>query len=72
MKNRFDATYTVENAGSFWIDESDIDDDATEDDLRNVFQEAADYDLRINGSAYPNGESEFIEWARGVIEARKS
>lgn len=78
MANEFRGEYSIEGAGpdssvvSFRIPEREIEDDATEDDLREVFEQSMQHHFELNIYPYEENLSEFITWARGTIEARKA
>ena len=72
--HQFVGTYQVDDgyAGgsrprNFVIDEYEIEDDMTEDDLRNLFIECAQSDFEHNISFCCQNEDEFVEWAKDKI-----
>lgn len=78
MDDKFQVRYEVDDGyvgksrpQKFSIDESDIEDDMTEGDLRKFYQEQIDDDFERRIFAFGENEDEFIEWAQKIIKNRE-
>ena len=79
MSEKFNAKYSVDDgyAGAsrpqhFHIDESEVEDDMDQQDLRMLYSEMVLEDVENKVSAYGENEEEFISWAKEVIASRDS
>lgn len=52
------------------IDESDIEEDMGEGELRELYQDYVEEDFRQRISAYGQNEDEFVAWAKQIIAER--
>lgn len=75
---RFSATYTVADGYAnqrgrphhFNIHASDVEDDMTDDDLGGLYEHLMQEHFDQNICPEEGNVSEFIAWARGIIESR--
>ena len=80
MSNRrFPGRYELEDGyvgGSrtqrFSVGEDELDDDMTENDLRTLFYNMAEEHMHQNIGIAGLNEDEFVEWAQGILNARKA
>ena len=77
--NKFKAQYIVSNGKADWdqpqftsIRENYIHDDMDEQDLRDVYVYAIKEAFNARLCAIGENEDEFLEWAKGIIEARSN
>ena len=80
-ENAFEAQYQVEDGyvtgerpQTFEIYAEDLEDDASDDALREFYDKAIGEDFRDSGKIYPSSrrEGEFVEWAKAQIAERKA
>lgn len=76
--NGFEVTWSVEDGyvgkdrpQTLYIDESDIDSEMDDDELKKMFWDSIDDDFNQKISSYSRDESAFLDWAHTVIEAQK-
>lgn len=78
MSEEFDGTYEVEDgyAGGhrpqhFTVSADDLPDDASDDELQQVYYQAASDDFEQRISFCVDSAEDFIAWAREQLNARK-
>jgi hypothetical protein len=80
-ENAFEAQYQVEDGyvtgqrlQAFQINAEDLEDDASEDALREFYGKAISEDFLESGKVYPSSrmEDEFVAWAKAQIAKRKA
>ena len=80
-RNAFEAQYQVEDGyvtgerpQTFEIYAEDLEDDASDDALREFYDKAIGEDFRDSGKIYPSSrkEDKFVAWAKAQIAERKA
>jgi hypothetical protein len=80
-ENAFEAQYQVEDGyvtaerrQTFEIYSEDLEDDASDDALKEFYEKAINEDFRESGRIYPSSrrQDEFVEWAKAQIAERKA